>query len=231
MSKLHRQLSYLVACFAIAGCDPPDPPGPAPDPGDPPALRAAETCGYRTQNQYDWGADCDAAHPTACLRDKHYGQVLHDGLMLGCGVRTANLENSPGARVALPTSGKVRHLYLSESVGYDGVADPDVGTAFFGHVAALGMNLAFADLPAFDQNPGTPLGELLVADPDSPCVGMSVEDVFFEANAALGDCATSLTAQDLNTCVSQINAVFRDGTDLNGTPICTGKLVEPAPVS
>lgn len=221
---------FTFAAFALLACDP----GPTtPGPGDPVYPRGNDVCGYRTQNQFDWGADCVGGQPAAaCLRDSYFGQVVNDGLILGCGYYTANLENSPAVELALPTSGKIRALHKDEVGGYDGVDDPYVGTAFFGHVAALGLNLEFDDLPAFNQNhPGTPLGELIVVDGDSPCAGMSIQDIFNEANAALGDCPTGLTAKELSACVSMINATFRDGTDLNGTPLCSDRFVEPSPLS
>lgn len=226
MHTNHRRPGILALCAALLGCDA-DSFAPAANDQDDRGLAAV--CGYRTQTQYDWGPACTGDKSSApCLRDAHFTTVLHDGLILGCGVLTANLENAAAVRVALPTTGTARALEPDESGGFDGVADPVVGTAFFGRVAALGLNLAFDDVPDYNPNhPGPALASLIVSDDDSPCHGMTVQQVYQEANAALGDCPADLGILDLESCVNLINGAFRHGVDPNGVPECSGDLGEP----
>lgn len=228
-----RQVQRIVAaCVCISlqlGCDADTG---APDEDDV-TLRGTGVCGYRTQNQLDWGAVCGPtdlgyAETAACLRDEHFTDVFYEGLVVGCGVLTANLVTPGAVAQALPSSGKVRALHLDESGAYDGAGDPSVGTAFFGHVVALALNLEFDGMPDYNlQHPGLPLADLVIADEYSPCHGMRVEDVFVAASAALGGCPTELTAIELNGCAALINAAYRGGTDPNGVPICDDRFAQP----
>jgi hypothetical protein len=71
--------------------------------------------------------------------------------------RTGHLSFRQGPR---PT------LHVWESGAYDGDGDPTVGTAFFGHVVALALNLEFDGMPDYNlQHPGLPLADLVVAQP------------------------------------------------------------------
>jgi hypothetical protein len=229
MRQIQRILA-ATACISLQlGCDA--------DPGAPSlddvTQRDTGACGYRTQTQLDWGAVCGPtdlgyAPTAACLRDEHFTDVFYEGLVVGCGVKTANLVTPGAVALALPTSGKVRALHVWESGAYDGDGDPTVGTAFFGHVVALALNLEFDGMPDYNlQHPGLPLADLVVADADSPCLGMRVEDVFLAASAALGGCPTDLTPIELSGCVSLVNAAYRGGTDPNGVPICDDRFAQP----
>jgi hypothetical protein len=231
MQQIHRHLGLAAMCAAILACDA----GP-PDPGEPAAItdRAAAACGYRTQTQSDWGGHCwnGDAGSVACLRDAHFDEAFYEGLIVGCGVLTANLVTSSAVEYALPTGGKARALHPSEAGAFDGKNDPTVETAFFGHVVALALNLEFDELPDYNPNhPGPRFADLVVADPDSPCVGMTVYEVFLEASAALGDCPAVLEPKQLIGCVGQINAAYRDGLDPNGLPLCSDRYVQPEPLS
>lgn len=231
MHSIHRNFGLAaLSVFIQVGCDAPGAadPGPITQRGDP-----GGTCGYRTQTQFDWGAPCADGDPdsAACLRDAHFDEPFHEGLIVGCGVLTANLVNSHAVELSLPASGKVRALHPSEAGAYDGQNDPPVGTAFFGHVVALALNLEYDKVAAYNpDHPGAPLGELVYTDPNSPCVGMTVQDVFYEASAALGGCPAVLTPTQLSSCVQQINAVFRHGIDPNGTPICDDRFAPGVPL-
>lgn len=70
-------------------------------------------------------------------------------------------------------------------------------------------------LPALDDfkqfDAPMPLRELVIVDPASPCVGMSVAAVLAEANLALGSCAAQLPAGALSDCAAMINESFVDG--------------------
>ena len=169
-----------------------------------------EVCGYRTELQGSWGSVC-AKDPLDKLRDAHFAALFPEGLYIGCGAYTGNLLTSAAVAAALPSAGEPRALLATEAVAYDGAGDPQVGTRLFGEVVALSLNLAFADLPAFNKAaPAAAFGDLQIADPDSPCVGMTVQQVLDEANLALGGCLAALSPAQVDECVAAINASFDD---------------------
>ncbi len=186
--------------------------GPSPCGTDSPAP-----CGYRTQTQSQWGALCYGGN-TGCLRDQHFMSVFPEGLIVGCGVLTANLISSAAVEKALPTAGIPRALLPSEAVAYDGDGDPKVATSFFGHVVALTLNVGFdEDVPGFSQAADTRLADLVIGDPASPCTGMSVGELLTEANLALGGCAAKHTPQVLNDCAAAVNKAYADAVISGGT--------------
>ncbi len=77
-----------------------------------------------------------------------------------------------------------------------------------GRNGAVGLP-ALDDFKQFDAP--MPLRELVIVDPASPCVGMSVAAVLAEANLALGSCAAQLPAGALSDCAAMINESFVDG--------------------
>lgn len=174
------------------------------EPGEP-------TCGYRTETQTSWGADCKA-DDAACFRDKHFAGQFPEGLYIGCGEYTANVLTAGAVEQALATTGSPRPLLKSEAVAYDGADDPVVGTALFGEVVALSLNVGFDAVSGFtDAEPAAPLGELVLAS--GPCAGMQVAQVLDEANLVLGGCPSALTPADAAACVTAINTSFTPPDD------------------
>lgn len=178
---------------------------------------APAPCGYRTATQSQWGAVCYGGN-AGCLRDQHFMTVFPEGLIVGCGVLTANLISSAAVEKALPTAGVPRPLLPTEAVAYDGDGDPKVATSFFGHVVALSLNVGFdEDVPGFSQAADTPLKDLVIGDPASPCSGMSVGELLTEANLALGGCAAKHSPQALNDCAAAVNKAYADAVISGGT--------------
>jgi hypothetical protein len=213
--RTHLSLISGVIFVAVGlACDPTPPPDPpTPDRIDVAVIhKPIGVCGHHTETQSSWGAPCDDDDGPGCYRDAHFAEVFPEGLYVGCGELTANLLSSAAVEVALPSLGKPRALYKDEAGAYDGVDDPVVGTALFGQVVALSLNVGFSELPSFDKNGAAePFGELVIADPGSPCAGMTVQQVLDEANVALGDCDAVLTPGDAYGCVKAINKSFTGG--------------------
>ena len=195
------QTAALLAAASLLACDP--------GPTEPVDRRhddiSRQLCGLHTETQTRWGAECGQPGP-ACLRDKFFLELFPEGLYAGCGELTVNLLNSEAVAAALPSVGKPRAFYPSEVGAFDGKDDPVVGTALFGHTVALALNIEFSTLPAFGQP--LALGELVVVDPESPCNGMTAQQVLDEANANLGLCDTVFTATTIHACVLAINNSF-----------------------
>ncbi|MDC0670101.1 hypothetical protein [Nannocystis radixulma] len=180
-------------------------------------------CGFHTHTQGGWGTSCAGNNP-GCYRDSHFAAAFPDGLVVGCDVYAATLLNSAAVERALPAGGTPRALLPEEETTYDGSdADPTVKTVFFGQVIALALNVAFDANDDFKQNDDpTPLGELVIVDPASACLGMSVASVLAEANLALGACPSQLSPADLTACAALINESFSDSEAM-----CSDRLALP----
>ncbi|MBZ5708838.1 hypothetical protein [Nannocystis pusilla] len=185
-----------------------------------------DPCGYRTQTQGGWGSICDGDN-AGCYRDAHFDAAFPDGLAVGCGDLHATLLSSAAVERALPAEGAPRALLPGEAVAYDGSdADPTVGTVLFGQVVALSLSVAFDAFDDFKQvDTPVPLADLVIADPESPCAGMSVGEVLVAANAALGGCPAALSASELSDCAAKINQAYVDGK----AEVCSGTLEIPTP--
>ncbi|MCY1057360.1 hypothetical protein [Nannocystis sp. SCPEA4] len=180
-------------------------------------------CGFHTHTQGGWGTSCAGNNP-GCYRDSHFAAAFPDGLVVGCDVYAATLLNSAAVERALPAGGTPRALLPEEETTYDGSdVDPTVNTVFFGQVIALALNVAFDANDDFNQNDDpTPLGELVIVDPASACLGMSVASVLAEANLALGACPSQLSPADLTACAALINESFSDSDAM-----CSDRLALP----
>jgi hypothetical protein len=200
----YRNLPSLSTDSCVADCE-------DGDGGNTPDIPGGDVCDYRTQTQGGWGAKCNGDNP-GCFRDAHFAEVFPTGLQIGCGTLTATLKNSKAVEKGLPSGGKPRKLLPSEAGQYDGVGDPDPKTVLFGQATALSLNVHFDAVPEF--NPlatPVPLAQLVIADPSSPCAGMTVAQVLAEVNDVLGGCPSSLTASQANACATLINQSFVDG--------------------
>ncbi len=188
--------------FSLTGCEPwnDDGGGVVDDP-------AGELCGYRTELQGNWGSSCQKS-ALGKLRDAYFADLFPEGLYFGCGEFTGNLLTSAAVHEALPSVGEPRALFKTEAVAYDGVDDPAVGTVLFGEVVALSLNIAFADVKGFNPLTPVPFAELRIVDPESPCLGLSVQEVLDEANLTLGGCLATLTPAQATECAAAINASF-----------------------
>jgi len=167
-------------------------------------------CGYRTQTQGGWSTTCTGMNP-GCARDKYFELVFYDDLTIGCGANTAVFANTFAVRKALPTGGKPRALLPGETRIYHGLDDPKIGTVLAGQAIALSLNVGFSAVDEFVSQDLTPFPSLLIADEDSPCHGMSVQDALDEVNRVLGDCYPSMTPDEANQCATRINESFVDG--------------------
>jgi hypothetical protein len=169
-------------------------------------------CGYHTQTQGGWSSTCSGDNP-GCTRDEYFADVCPypEYLMIGCGSNTAIFTNSEAVRKALPAGGEARPLKKEEMKIFHGVNDPPLGTVLAGQALALSLNVRFSKVDTFVSQDLAPFASLLIADEDSPCHGMSVQDVLDEVNATLGGCSSTLTPEEANVCATRINESFVDG--------------------
>ncbi len=210
MHPAQTLLLSLLTVLPLLGCDPVDGTADAAADEDATArdglLLTIETrpCGHVTRTQSQWGAVCNGDN-AGCDRDEQFMSAFPEGLIVGCGVLTANLVTPKSIEYALPSGGMPRALLPIEAVAFDGTYDPKVSTALFGQVVALGLNIGFDTMAG---KTATALEDLVVNNPLSPCFGMSVGEVYDQANLALGDCPAQLSAAELYSCVQALNKSF-----------------------
>ncbi|MBZ5710056.1 hypothetical protein [Nannocystis pusilla] len=174
-------------------------------------------CGYHTHTQGGWSSTCSGGNP-GCERDEYFDDVCPypDYLVIGCGSNTATFTSSEAVRKALPAGGDARPLKKEEMKIFHGVNDPPLGTVLAGQALALSLNVRFSAVHEFVSQDRAPFPSLVIADEDSPCRGMSVQDVLDEVNHTLGGCDSSLTPEEANVCATRINESF-----VGGEPHCS----------
>lgn len=221
-------------------CAPPEPP-------KPPAI-----CGWRTQNRDDWGETAchlDSTNELGCMRDNLWATAIgiypEQHFEIGCynpatNKRTYRIDNKKVVHLHLgtrPAAGigndPARAVTHAESVqywlsGYSG--EVEIYTKFFGDIVGLHLNLEYDRAEGFRfHDTSHDLADLVVGDTASPCLGMTVAEVLEEANTLLGACSSDFTAEELSSCVNDINDAFRGGQDGNGDPLCSDYLTTPVP--
>jgi hypothetical protein len=176
-------------------------------------IYTCEPVGFRTQTQGGWGAPPNGNNPGAFLAE-NFGAAFPDGVTIGggdCGGPTAVFTSAEAIRNFLPAGGTPSAL----SQNHTDPTSTEAGV-LAGQVLALSLNVGFdSAIPDFSTNPIS-LADLRVVQPASPCFGMTVQEVLDEANGILGGCPSTLTASQINDCVTAINENYVDGNQDNG---------------
>jgi hypothetical protein len=182
---------YSISCHEIERCD--------------------RDGGFRTQTPGGWGAPPHGGNPGAFLHS-NFGLVFPGGVSIGdgdCSGDTMSFTSAQAITDFLPSSGTPGPLG-------DDFVDPDTadGNELASQVLALTLSVGFdLAIPEFGENSEN-LANLVVTSGD--CAGMTVQEVLDEANNILAGCASSLSASQINDCVSAINENYVDGNSDNG---------------
>ncbi|MCO5170139.1 MAG: hypothetical protein M9894_27715 [Planctomycetes bacterium] len=190
---------------------------PSPMPGDGPGGRGSGTTSlvtvngidqgaFRTQTQGGWGTSASGNNPGA-YRDANFPAAFPNGLTVGHPAgNTATFSSAAAIEAFLPAGGAAAPLARSH-------VDPLTTEAgvLAGQVVALTLSLGFDRVdPDFSRDPAA-LASLVVADPTSPCVGMTVQQVLDEANLVLAGLPARLTPSEATDAVAAVNENFVDG--------------------
>jgi hypothetical protein len=174
--------------YSVRTCEPPPPP-----------------TTFVTYTQEAWG-DAPSPDNAAGYLSARFGDAFPGGLMIG----------SPSGNWALFTDAQAVLDFLPQA-GRPGPLDGrslnprDLQNVLAGQATALTLNITFDSIdPAFSPH-GTPLAELVVADPASPCVGLRVDEVLRSANEVLGGFPGRFAPEEINECVTRINENFENG--------------------
>lgn len=173
----------------------------------PPPVVVINPGDFRTQTQGGWGAVCHGGNP-ACYRDSHFAAAFSNGALIGLSSSSlfAKYTSSSAVEAFLPAGG-TPNMFTQSYV------DPAVTSAgvLAGQVLALSLSVAFDQSdPSFGASPIL-LKNLKVADTDSVCYGMTVQQVLDTANQILGG-VSLMSPSDINGCVDAINNNFDNGT-------------------
>ncbi|MFO0747346.1 MAG: hypothetical protein U1F43_17015 [Myxococcota bacterium] len=179
------------------------------------ACAAVAAGDFRTYRQAEYDAATGAAatalgdHFAACFP---HGVVVGDLAGVATTTRTLTLTSAAAVRAALPTTGT--SVALTTSV--TDPASPRPGL-LVGDVVALALNV-WLDACDADLSPSrVALGDLVVCQSASPCLGQTVSRVLFEAEGLLGSAAPRvLTISQAQSCAASINAAFLSGTTSSG---------------
>jgi hypothetical protein len=186
---------------------------------------------FRTQSQGGWGSDAQGDNP-GVYRDANFAAAFPGGLVVGSG-NTLTFTSAEAVQAFLSQGGAPKALTES-------VTDPaKMKNTFASQVVALALNIGFdeydadfganetnlADLvivageygpildpdtsePVLDPETGLPTYELVI---DVKFDGMTVQDVFDEANLVLGGASTEYTPSEMCDLIAAINENFVDG--------------------
>jgi len=180
---------------------------------------------YRSQTPGGWGTDCPESMPPdqpGCYRDANFDDAFPNELIVGVDavnpILDATFTQSSAVRDYLPdggTPGAFTQDYFNPTT--------TSARTFGSQVTALSLNVGFdtcsrVSTCAQFAPPGTtiPLAELEVVDNASACFGMTVQDVLDEADLKISGQFSSLSFSELNTCATNINENYVDGTTNNG---------------
>ncbi|MBI2423746.1 MAG: hypothetical protein HYV27_13025 [Candidatus Hydrogenedentes bacterium] len=180
------------------------------EPGDDPDYDK-----FRTQTQGGWGAACNGGNP-GCYRDAWFPVAFPDGIVIGCiGNKYLKFTSSLAVENFLPSGGKACALKAS---AVDPVGKTSAGV-LAGQLLALALSLGFdAADPDFGAS-DSPLGSQLLCNTGTAGDGLTVQQIFDEANLVMGGCGQTLglNVDTLNTCLTVINENYVDGTTNNGS--------------
>ena len=173
------------------------------------------TCAWRTQTNYDWGATCSDDEPTACYRDGRFYNAFPHGFEIGCADRKVLLTSPSVIELHLPSSGEPAPFTASDTRRYwlsgDPLHDPVIANDLFGQTVALALNIGFDRVKEYPSDDDIALADMVIADEANPCHGMTIAEIYAQANNVLGSCQSELSAIDISVCVATVNAMFLDG--------------------
>lgn len=161
---------------------------------------------FRTQTQGGWGAEAHGDNP-GTYRDANFDGAFPSDLLIGdISDDSALFTTAAAIEAFLPAGGTAGALGANYT-------DPTTTSAgvLAGQVVALTLSVGFDLYDADFCVSATNLKDLVVVDATSPCYGWTVENVLNEANRILAGLSSTLTASEINECVSKINENFVDG--------------------
>jgi hypothetical protein len=192
--------TYFSHAIQACGDDPPEP--------EPPEDLTGL---FRTQTQGGWGAK-SAGENAGYFLETYFALAFPDGLIIGsASAFTAEFLDAETIGEFLPAGGIPGPLQTM----YEDPLWTEAGV-LAGQVTALALNVGFDNYAPDFGSSIISLGDLLVADLESPCYGWTVSEVLSKANAIIGGSDLDLTYDEINECVSQINENFVDGVTDNG---------------
>lgn len=163
---------------------------------------------YTTYSQATWGAVPAGQNPASLLAT-NFPMYYPSGVTIGAaGGFSDTFTVAQAVLLFLPQSGNPGPLMMS-------MTNPvTMNNTLAGDTLALALNVTFDAKDSAFSTSSTRLGSLVVADPSSLLYGLSVQQVLDTANAFLSGqpSAMSVSAADLDTAVSRINANFDGGT-------------------
>jgi hypothetical protein len=161
---------------------------------------------YRTHTQDQWGGAISRADAPSYLAANFAG-VYPAGVTIGvAGGVTVRFTSAAAVLNVLPDAGP------ASALAHNAIDPASLSNGLAGETLALTLNVDFDDRdPAFSFAVA-PLGDLVIADPSSPCFGRSVRDVLALANQILAGLGNgTLTPDQALDCVRRINMNFEDG--------------------
>lgn len=164
---------------------------------------------FRTQSQGGWGTYCHGDNP-GCYRDDWFDVNFPNGVTVGCtNGFTVHFTSSAAVRDFIPHGGKPAVLTQNH---VDPTEKIDSGV-LASQVLALALSLGFdAGDPDFGGGPDM-LADQVICNTGTACDGMTVQQLFDEANIVLGGCTgtAGISPGELNTCLTMVNENFTDG--------------------
>ncbi len=164
---------------------------------------------FRTHSQSAWSGDAASTPPGAYLA-RQFDAAFPQDLTIGASAANqARFTTSKTVRAFLPQAGTSAALTQSY------IDPPDLGNALAGETVALTLNVTFdRHDPEFGASQVL-LADLVVADPASPCFGLTVGKMLSSANLILGGQGqvVGLTPAQINDCLVRINENFDGGAD------------------
>jgi hypothetical protein len=174
-------------------------------------------CGpFRTYGKGGWGAVNNGFNPGTYLVN-NFAAAYPNGLQIGSCNRFIQLTSAAAVTAFLPTSGTPARLPNTT------LANPTASSysnTLAGHLVALNLNLTFDSL-----NPGFAGATVMFKNAiiaTGPFVGYTVQQLYDEANQAIGCSNNKSYLSSLNNALDNTNASWRNGVSRNGFVICPG---------
>jgi len=157
---------------------------------------------FRTQTVGGWGATPLGANAGAYMHN-NFSAAFPAGLTVGCG-NTVTFTTAQEITDYLPCLGASGILSQSYT-------DPlCLNNSLVSQLVALTLSVEFDWYDPIFGISNTNLGELVVST--GPMNTLTVEQVLFEANNALGGCGSGFTLDQITQTLTEINQNFIDGT-------------------